>query len=174
MRLTQGYNEIVKMIMTFPSAQKLVQKAGQVFSESQQVQVKIDHSKGFWKGDERQLGIVGISDADKKFHPNVICIQKSEDGMGSAAVLGIVTEMLMRSGTVPHSRLKDDDQGSSHSPLVPIWYSSLTSTALRTFLDFRSNAEAGPHGSRGSMARYFLSVKDDNEETRRLTKRSSS
>jgi hypothetical protein len=81
MRLTQGYNEIVKMIMTFPSAQKLVQKAGQVFSESQQVQVKIDHSKGFWKGDERQLGIVGISDADKKFHPNVICIQKPEDGM---------------------------------------------------------------------------------------------
>jgi hypothetical protein len=105
------------MIMTFPSAQKLVQKAGQVFSESQQVQVKIDHSKGFWKGDERQLGIVGISDADKKFHPNVICIQKSEDGMGSAAVLGIVTEMLMRSGTVPHSRLKDDD-ASRQQPLA--------------------------------------------------------
>lgn len=105
---TEGYNEIVEIIVTFPSARELVQKAGQVFAESQQVQVKIDYSKGFWKGDERQLGIVRISDADKKFHPVAICVQKSEDGMGSAAVLSIVTEMLMRSGTVPDSGLKDD------------------------------------------------------------------
>jgi hypothetical protein len=59
-----------------------MQKASQLFAELGRVQVEIDYSKGFWKSDEPQLGMVGISDADKKFHPVAIGVQKSEDGTG--------------------------------------------------------------------------------------------
>lgn len=46
------------------------------------MQVEFDYLKGFWKSDEPPLGMAGISDADKKFHPVAIGVQKSEDGTG--------------------------------------------------------------------------------------------
>jgi hypothetical protein len=99
-----------------------MQKASQLFAELGRVQVEIDYSKGFWKSDEPQLGMVGISDADKKFHPVAIGVQKSEDSTGSAAVLDLVTEMLTRSGAVPDCCLKDAAQalasGASQAQLI--------------------------------------------------------
>mmetsp|Transcript_28580 Transcript_28580/g.51760 ORF Transcript_28580/g.51760 Transcript_28580/m.51760 type:complete len:169 (-) Transcript_28580:125-631(-) len=119
-----------------------MQKASQLFAGLGRVQVEIDYSKGFWKSDEPQLGMVGISDADKKFHPVAIGVQKSENGTGSAAVLDLVTEMLTRSGAVPDCCLKDVPL-LKLSPLVPVKHNSFATTASHTSLVFRSSAEEG-------------------------------
>lgn len=73
---------IVEIIVTFPSARGVMQKASQLFAGLGRVQVEFDYLKGFWKSDEPPLGMAGISDADKKFHPVAIGVQKSEDGTG--------------------------------------------------------------------------------------------
>jgi hypothetical protein len=69
-----GLEDRSEIIVTFPSALKTLKKAPLLW-QTGLIQQEIDYSKGFWKGDWRQLGMVGISDANRTFHPLVISIQ---------------------------------------------------------------------------------------------------
>jgi len=126
--------------------------------DTREVQLEIDYSKGFWKGNLRQLGMVGVSDADRRFHPLLISIQKSEDGPGSALVLSTSAEMVSRSSAVPTTCLKDGSEalrsGANDAQLI-----DNDCFAHMTHLPFTRGG--GIRGSRGSLARYLLTCKDE-------------
>jgi hypothetical protein len=72
-----------------------------------QVQLEIDYSKGYWKNNLRQLGQVGVSDANRKYHPIAFGVQALEDGQRSKDILSLACQLVSVFSAVPISCLKD-------------------------------------------------------------------
>jgi hypothetical protein len=108
--------------------------------------------------DAQQLGMVGISDADQKFHPLIISIQSSEDGPGSALLLCVATKMVSISLAIPIRCLKDAAKALHYGASI-LQLIRTDCFAHQTRLPFQHGG--GLCGSHGSLSRYLLSYKDE-------------
>ena len=152
-----GVDDWSEIIVTVPSARPALEQAPSLWGTGR-VQQEADYSQGFWLQNLRQLGMVGISDADRKFHVTVIGIQKSEDGPGSTKLLSYSTELLTKSSAAPSSCLKDGSEAlrSACIKLLTIGTDCFAHMVRQPF-----SRGGGVRGSRGSMSRYLLNHKDE-------------
>jgi hypothetical protein len=156
--LDDDWSEIV---VTVPSARAALQKAPSLWGTGH-VQQEADYSQGFWVGNLRQLGMVGISDADRKFHTTVLTIQKSENALGSTTMLSKSTEMLMKSSAVPESCLKDGSEALSRACKS---LRLIENDCFAHMVRLPFTRGGGIRGSRGSLSRYLLKYTDDHGKT---------
>jgi hypothetical protein len=103
---TTGLQDWTKIIVTFPSAIWALNAMPELWGTGQ-VQLEIDYSKGYWKNNLRQLGQVGVSDANRKYYPIAFGIQALEDGPGSKDILSLTCQLVSVFSAVPISCLKD-------------------------------------------------------------------
>jgi hypothetical protein len=150
-------NDWSEIIVTFPSTRAALQKASSLWGTGH-VQQEADYAKGLWVDNLRQVGMVGISDADRKFHPTVIAIQKSEDIQGSTNMLSKSMEMVIKSSSIPSTCLKDGSMAmrSAGNSLLLIDQDCFAHMIRLPF-----TRGGGVRGSRGSLARYLLNHKDE-------------
>ncbi len=107
--------------------------------------------------------MVGISDADQKFHPLIISIQSSEDGPGSALLLCVATKMVSISLAIPIRCLKDAAKALHYGASI-LQLIRTDCFAHQTRLPFQHGG--GLCGSHGSLSRYLLSYKDEQMKKR--------
>jgi hypothetical protein len=103
---TTGLQDWTKIIVTFPSTISALKAMPELWGTGQ-VQLKIDYSKGYWKNNLRQLGQVGVSDANRKYHPIAFGVQALEDGPGSKDILSLACQLVSAFSAVPISCLQD-------------------------------------------------------------------
>lgn len=151
-----GSRDWSKITFAFPSARNTLSSLSSLWGTGQ-VQLEIDYSVGLWKDDELQEGMVGVSDADRVFHPIIFSIQRSEDGPGSEAILSLSCDMVTRSVAVPLTCLKDGAEvlhyGAKHNQLIDI-------DCFAHMMKQPFKRGGGLRGSQGSLARYLLDRKD--------------
>jgi len=160
-----GLQDWSKIIVTFPSALKVLPNL-KLLWQTGQIQLETDYSKGFWKGNVRQIGQVGISDANKVYHPIIFGIQRSEDGPGSSSILVAAAEMVSRSNAIPISCLKDGSEvlqyGAKDAQLAEC-------DCFAHMMRMPFTHGGGIRGSRGSLCRFLINCKDSQTNKRRFT-----
>jgi hypothetical protein len=119
------------------------------------VQQEADYAQGFWVGNLRQLGMVGIRDANRILHPIIVAIHKYEDGPGSTNMLLNSTKMVIKSSAVPSTCLKD---GSVALRSVSNFLLLIDQDCFANMVQHPFTGGGGVRVSRRSLFRYLLTV----------------
>lgn len=128
-----------------------------------QFQMECDYSKGFEKGNNIQLGVVGFSDMNRSFFPIVYDINITENSIGSARAMFICKSIIEHFGGVASRVLKDGAMALESGAML------LGLTTLRCFAhmirdcNWTKNRKRSA-GSKGSLPTYLKSKGCKKEE----------